>query len=178
MSQNDVMQIKIGRHMTGLIGLKAVFEAVAEGHDNGSDELLTQRLLEKTAEKNYIPDPARDDYSKALLREFKKFIGAPVQTEESAEGLNIKVLGAGCNICDGIENDLMAVLAEMDLPADLEHVRDPAEIARYKVLGTPAIAINGKVVSTGGAPAREQLRRWIETAIGDMPKEKNAAHRH
>jgi len=46
-------------------------------------------------EKTNISDRAKDEYGKAFLREFKKFLGKEV-AGRSAEGLEIKVLGQGC----------------------------------------------------------------------------------
>ena len=42
---------------------------------------------------------AKEDYGKALLLEFNKFLGRPYQ-EDVSDGLEIKVLGPGCARCD------------------------------------------------------------------------------
>ena len=44
--------------------------------------------------------------------------------------MEIKVLGQGCVQCDRLEKDLMEVMAEIDLAADLEHVREIKEIGK------------------------------------------------
>jgi protein-disulfide isomerase len=56
----------------------------------------------------------------------------------------------------------MEALAEMDLSADLEHVRDVKEIGRYGVMGTPAVIINGKVKCVGSVPSREKIIEWLK----------------
>jgi hypothetical protein len=58
---------------------------------------------------------------------------------------------------------LIAVMAELNLPADLEHVRDVKEIACYGVMGNPALVINGKVVAVGRVPSKSQLKEWLKT---------------
>lgn len=78
--------------------------------------------------------------------------------------IQIKVLGPGCLSCDKLEQDLMAVMAVMNLPADLDHVRDAREIARYGVMGNPALVINGRVVAVGRVPSKSRLKDWLRTA--------------
>jgi hypothetical protein len=46
----------------------------------------------------------------------------------------------------------MAVLSETGFLADLEHVRDVAEIGRYGVIGSPTLIINGQIKATGTVP--------------------------
>lgn len=84
--------------------------------------------------------------------------------EDPSGPVQIKVLGPGCPSCDKLEQELMAVMAELNLPADLEHVRDVKEIACYGVMGNPALVINGKVVAVGRVPSKSQLKEWLRTA--------------
>lgn len=109
-------------------------------------------LLERLSEKNYIPENVREIYGRAFVREFRKFLGHAVE-DGGPEGLVIKVLGAGCAICDGLENAVMEILTTMGLAADLEHVRDTEKILEYRVKGIPALVINGRVMCTGRNPS-------------------------
>jgi hypothetical protein len=52
--------------------------------------------------RNYISEIAKEEYGKAFLREFNKFLGK-VFEDASLEGLEIKVLGPGCAQCDRLE---------------------------------------------------------------------------
>ncbi|MBI5523254.1 MAG: thioredoxin family protein [Desulfarculus sp.] len=76
----------------------------------------------------------------------------------------IKVLGPGCSRCESLTASVMKVLNEMNLAADLEHVRDMMEIARFGVMGTPALVINGKVVCVGSVPSPRQIKDWLSAA--------------
>jgi quercetin dioxygenase-like cupin family protein len=58
----------------------------------------------------------------------------------------------------------MEALTDMGLAAELEHIRDAEQIAQYKVKGTPALIINGKVMCTGTAPSKNKIRKWLEEA--------------
>jgi len=97
--------------------------------------------------------------------------------DDVADGLVIKVLGAGCTVCDNIENTIMETLAALGMAADLEHVRDAEQIARYRVPGTPALVINGKVMCTGRHPSSQELGQWLQKGVagkttgGEMDKQ-------
>ena len=157
MTQDEVTQIKIGRHRTGIIGLKHVLEDVSQKFDGKSDDSVSAELIRRLSKLNYIPEESQEDYKKALLREFKKFTGQPYE-QGKREDLEIKVLGSGCPCCDDLEQDLMAVMTEMNLAADVEHVTDPAEIGNYSVSGTPALVINGEVKAVGVMPKKTELK--------------------
>ena len=55
----------------------------------------------------------------------------------------------------------MEVLNELNLTADLEHVTDVKKIAAYGIMGSPALLINGKVVSVGQVPNKKQIKSWL-----------------
>jgi small redox-active disulfide protein 2 len=163
MTDHDVTQISVGGQRIGIIGLKPVMEAVARDLAGRADEDIKAELMERLGKSNYIVVKVKDVYEAAFFREYKKFIGEPVPEDPSGP-TQIKVLGSGCPSCDKLEQDLMAVMAELNLPADLEHVRDVKEIACYGVMGSPALVINGKVVAAGRVPSKAQLKEWLRTA--------------
>jgi small redox-active disulfide protein 2 len=161
MSQDEVTRIRINKQSIGIVGLKLVMQELAEEYADRPDATVRAELVKRISEKNYIPTPAREDYGKALLREFNKFLGKPYEEDTTGE-LEIKVLGPGCARCDKLESELMGVLAEMNLSADLDHVRDLKEIAKYGVMGTPALVVNGKVMWVGSVPPREKIVQWLK----------------
>lgn len=131
-------------------------EEMAKDYAEKPNGEVQTELLKRLSRKNYIPDRVKGDYGKAFLREFKRFLGKPYD-EEILEGLEIKVLGPGCIQCNRLEKELMAVMAEMNLAADIEHVADISEIDRYGVMGIPALVINGKVKSVGSVSPRTKM---------------------
>ena len=165
MSQDDIAQIRVGNSPVGIMGLKTVMEEIAEEYGERPDQEVMEELLNRLGKRNYIPEKAKENYGKSFLREFKKFLGKPYEQEVSG-GVEIKVLGQGCVQCDRLERDLMEVMAEIDLAADLEHVRDIKEIGKYGVMGMPALVINGKVLSVGRVPSKAKLKEWLEEAQG------------
>jgi len=160
MSQDDIIQIKVDKHSVGIMGVKNVMEEMAGDYAERPDDEIIAELLKRLSKKNYISNSAKESYGRAFLREFKKFIGKPYN-EDAPEGLVIKVLGPGCNQCDRLEREVIEVLCEMNLSADVEHVRDIKEIGRYGVMGTPGLIINGKVTSVGKVPPRAKLKKWF-----------------
>lgn len=164
MSQDEVARIKVNKQSVGMIGLKQVMEEMAPEYADKSDAEVQGELLRRLSRMNYIPGHAREAYGRAVLREFSKSLGRPYE-EEASDALEIKVLGPGCARCDKLEKEVMEVMSEMALPADVEHVRNVKEIGRYGVMGTPALVINGKVVCVGEVPSKEKIKKWLTGAV-------------
>ena len=167
MSQKDVRQIKVGKHTVGIIGLKSIVEEVANDFAEKQETEIIDELLKRLSVKNYIPGNIREEYGKAFIREFNKFVGRPYE-EEVFEGLEVKVLGQGCTQCDKLEQELMHVMAEYEFVANIEHVRDIKEIGKYGVMGMPALIINGKVKSVGRVPPKNKLIEWLKEAQEEL----------
>jgi len=159
----SVTQLKIGKHMTGIVGLKEALEEVAGKVRNPSDEQIVGLMMEKLSSKNYIPSTETELYESVLLREYKKFMGESIP-ELPLENVEVKVLGSGCPNCDRLEQELMMVIGQMGIDADLVHVRDIKEISRYGVMGVPALVINRKVKAVGTVPSRADLKAFLKEA--------------
>lgn len=164
----EVTQIRIGKHVTGIIGLTAALDETAAHCAGMPDDQVAERLLEILSQHNYVESKFRDIYAQAFLREYKKHIGEPAP-ESINRGLEIKVLGMGCPQCDRLEQEVMAAMSETGIAGELEHVRHPAEIGRYGVMGSPALIINNAVKAVGSVPPREKIKAWIMQAA-NQPK--------
>ena len=75
--------------------------------------------------------------------------------------MEIKVLGRGCANCMKLEAMVHQVVAEKGLDANLEHVHDEREIVSYGVMRTPGLVVDGKVVSYGRIPSKEEIAVWL-----------------
>ena len=166
----QVRQIKIGKHQTGIIGLDDALKEASEESQGFSDQKIGALMVEKLSKKNYIPSTVTSLYESAFLREYKKFKGEPIQ-ESPLENVEIKILGAGCPNCDRLEQDLMILIAETGIEANLEHIRDIKEIGRYGVMGSPALVINGKVKAVGSVPSKARLRELILEADAEIKQQ-------
>ncbi len=78
--------------------------------------------------------------------------------------MDIKVLGTGCAKCRAVEKTVKEVVAELNIDAEIEDVRDMAKIMEYKVMMTPGLVIDGKVVSSGHVPSKNDVKKMIEEA--------------
>ena len=65
------------------------------------------------------------------------------------EGAAIKVLGSGCAKCNALEAATKVALEQLGMDSTIEHVTDFSKIATYGVMSTPALVVDGKVVSYG-----------------------------
>ncbi len=160
MTDKEAIQIRVGEFSAGIVGLKSLMEEMKKEFARKTNGEVKEHMLNVLGKSNYIPSGAREDYGRAFVREFRKFMGQPFQ-EEAREGMDIKVLGPGCFQCDNLEKTLMEVLSEIEMPASVEHVQDIREIASYGIMGVPALIINGKVVAAGSVPPRRKIREWL-----------------
>jgi hypothetical protein len=164
MVEKDYRLVLVGNTQVGLIGLKEIFDELKTKKDE-PESVLKERLAERAARKNYIPDSIKEDYRKALFREFKKFLGEKIE-EERGEFLEIIILGTGCFSCNQLEKDILAVLSETGIRAALNHITDPGLIAQYSILALPGLIINGKVKSKGTLPSKSMIKKWLEEERG------------
>ena len=163
LQQNEITLIMVENTPVGIQGLKTVLKNLSQKYRNRTDQEIIEALLSEVGKRNYIVDNYREEYGRALLREFRKFLGETVEDEVPA-GIQIKVLGPGCSQCDRLEQELMGVMNDTDIIAELEHLRDTKEIGKYGVMGTPALIVNGEVKSVGSVPPRSKLIRWLKEA--------------
>lgn len=63
--------------------------------------------------------------------------------------MNIKILGSGCASCIKLEKNTQIAVEQLGLDAVIEKVTDFSEITSYGVMSTPAIVVDGKVLSYG-----------------------------
>jgi len=149
----------------GITGLKEAIEEV-KALKGQPDEDIVQALFARLKPKNYIPASAQEEYKKAFLREYKKALGE--QVAEERHGLSIKILGPGCPNCEALEQMVMAAAAELNLPAEVDHIRDMREINAMGVFGTPALLINDEVKMVGRLPDPGALKKWLQEAAREQ----------
>ena len=75
--------------------------------------------------------------------------------------LDIKVLGPGCTNCVRLEKLVREVLEENNLEATVEKLITYDDFARYGVMVTPALVVNGKVLTQGKVPTKHTLLHWL-----------------
>ena len=75
--------------------------------------------------------------------------------------MKVQVLGMGCQKCKILEQHAREAVSELGLDAAVEKVADMGQIAAMGVMSTPALAIDGKVVSVGRVLTKEQVMAYL-----------------
>ena len=79
--------------------------------------------------------------------------------------LTIKVLGPGCDNCKKVESITRKVITDMAIEAEVIKVTDYTDIMKYKILSTPGLVINDKVVCAGRVPSPAEVTTYLTNAL-------------
>lgn len=82
------------------------------------------------------------------------------------DGSSVKVLGSGCAKCNQLEAAAKEALIELGMDATIDHVTDFTQIAAYGVMTTPALVVDGKVVSFGKVLKKEEVKAILSKTRG------------
>lgn len=74
----------------------------------------------------------------------------------------IEVLGSGCSKCVTTAKIIEQVAAELGQHVSVQKVTDLERIMAYKVMATPGVVVDGKLVHTGSIPEREKISTWLQ----------------
>lgn len=101
--------------------------------------------------------------------ETSSFCGGNCNSESMAkaenakiEGASVKVLGSGCAKCNQLEAATKAALQQLGMDTAIDHVTDFSQIAAYGVMTTPALVVDGKVVSYGKVLKTEEVVKILQ----------------
>ncbi|MGL5050686.1 MAG: thioredoxin family protein [Fusobacteriaceae bacterium] len=75
--------------------------------------------------------------------------------------MEIKVLGGCCKSCDVLLDYVNESLVELGKDADVEKLTDFVKIARYGVMKTPGIVIDGKVIFSGRMADKAEIKEIL-----------------
>lgn len=78
------------------------------------------------------------------------------------KGARVKVLGAGCTRCEKLKVTTIEALSELGLNETVDHVTDFIQIAAYGVMTTPALVVDGKVVSYGKVLKKDEVIKILQ----------------
>ena len=75
--------------------------------------------------------------------------------------MKIQVLGTGCAKCKQLTANTEKAVAELGLGVPVEKVEDVREIMKFRVMSTPAIAVDGKVVASGKLLSPDEVKNLL-----------------
>jgi len=74
--------------------------------------------------------------------------------------MKIEILGMGCPKCKMLYENAKKAVLEKNIQAEVLKVEDMDKITEYGVMMTPALAIDGTVVSSGKALNKDEIKKF------------------
>jgi small redox-active disulfide protein 2 len=78
--------------------------------------------------------------------------------------MKIAILGTGCAKCRQTADAVRQAVEQAGVEATIEKVEDIREIMKFRVMGTPAVAIDGKVSISGRVPTVAEVKSLLAQA--------------
>ena len=75
--------------------------------------------------------------------------------------MRIEILGVGCYKCKQLTANAETAVKELNIPAEISKVSDIGKIVEYGVMTTPALAVDGAVVSAGKVLSKEEIKKIL-----------------
>lgn len=75
--------------------------------------------------------------------------------------MKIEVLGTGCPKCKQLTANVEAGVKELGITAEIAKITDLDKIIGYGVMITPALAVDGKVVSAGKLLNKDEIKKLL-----------------
>ena len=75
--------------------------------------------------------------------------------------MKIEILGVGCPKCKQLTVNVEAAVKELSIAAEISKVTDIDKITEYGVMMTPALAVDGTVVSAGKVLSKDEIKKII-----------------
>lgn len=77
--------------------------------------------------------------------------------------MKIEILGMGCPKCKKLYENAQIAVKELNAQAEIVKVEDMQKIIDYGILATPALAVDGTVVSAGKLLSKDEIKKLIST---------------
>jgi len=77
--------------------------------------------------------------------------------------MRIEVLGVGCPRCEALAANAEAAAKRLGIEYELVKVTDLARIAKYGVLVTPALVVDGRVRTSGTVAAENEIEEFLKS---------------
>ncbi len=75
--------------------------------------------------------------------------------------MKIEILGVGCPKCKQLTANAEAAAKELNIQAEIDKVTDIDKITGYGVMMTPALAVDGTVISAGKVLSKDEIKKIL-----------------
>ena len=75
--------------------------------------------------------------------------------------MNIQILGTGCTKCNDLYERVKKVVEESQFSATITKVEEITEIMKFGVMTTPAVVIDGTIITQGSIPKESEIKDWL-----------------
>lgn len=80
--------------------------------------------------------------------------------------MKIEILGMGCPKCKQLAANAHEAVKEMNISAEVHKITDIDKMTEYGVMITPAVVIDGEVVSAGKLLNKDEIKKLISEKKG------------
>ncbi len=75
--------------------------------------------------------------------------------------MKIQIAGTGCAKCGNLAQNVQSAVSDLKLDCEIEKVEDMDQIIALGVMTTPALVVDGKVVSSGKVMSKEEIVKLL-----------------
>jgi len=75
--------------------------------------------------------------------------------------MKIEILGVGCPKCKQLTANAEVAIKELNIAAEISKVTDIDKITEYGVMMTPALVIDGIIISSGKVLSKDDIKKII-----------------
>jgi small redox-active disulfide protein 2 len=73
----------------------------------------------------------------------------------------VQVLGAGCPKCQQVAANVQEAAKSLGIEVTIEKITHPLDIAKFGVMFTPGLAVDGRLVCSGRVPTVDEIKAWL-----------------
>jgi len=96
-----------------------------------------------------------------ILSRKENINGNKIKVQTKTNNMKIEILGTGCKRCNDLYEQVKKAVEQTKSTATITKVEDIMEIMNYSIMMTPAVVIDGKIISQGCIPKESEIKNWL-----------------